>query len=382
MKQFLSFILAAIAGGLIAVGSMTFLQQEDSQPLSNPLPKLAATNTTTTSSNVPFDFKSAAAKAAPAVVHIKSKRTKAVTGNNSRSNNPFEFFFGEEPFGNPFGGSTPQQGMGSGVIYTADGYIITNNHVIDFADEYEVTLLDNRKFNATLVGTYSEADLAVLKIDAKGLPTIPLSNSDNAEIGEWVLAVGNPFDLGSTVTAGIISAKGRDINIIRSKDGGNAIESFIQTDAAVNPGNSGGALVDAEGNLLGINTAIATKTGSFAGYSFAIPINLANRIVDDIIENGSYRRAMLGVSISEIDNEFVQENNLNFTQGLIVQEVVAEGAADAAGIQAGDIIVAVNGKPTRTFPELQEVISSSKVGKEIQIRVYRNSNFKEVKVVL
>ncbi|MEL6945576.1 MAG: trypsin-like peptidase domain-containing protein, partial [Bacteroidota bacterium] len=244
-----------------------------------------------------------------------------------------------------------------------------------------VTLNDNRQFKATVIGTYPEADLAVLDIEAEGLPTLELANSDVADIGEWVLAVGNPFNLTSTVTAGIISAKGRSIDAIRSRQA-NGIESFIQTDAAVNPGNSGGALVDSEGKLLGINTAIATRTGSFAGYSFAIPINLVKRIVDDLIENGEFERVMLGVSVFEVDSDYAEEIGLDFTQGLVVSELVDGGAAQFSGVEKDDIIVAVNDRSITTFPELQEVISTMRNGDVVRLKIYRNGFYQEVEVRL
>ncbi|NJL76183.1 MAG: PDZ domain-containing protein [Saprospiraceae bacterium] len=324
-----------------------------------------------------FDFVEAAKIVTPTVVNIEAKQTKAVTSSRKpNSSSPFDLFFGDS-YGDYF--NVPKQGTGSGVIYAADGYIVTNNHVVEFADDITVTLSDNRSFKAQKVGTYPEADLAILKIEATGLPTLELANSDNALVGEWVLAVGNPFNLISTVTAGIISAKGRDINAIRDEST-TAIESFIQTDAAVNPGNSGGALVDAKGRLLGINTAIATQTGTFSGYSFAIPINLVKRIADDIIENGTYQRAMLGVTIFPLDNEYVTENNLNFSQGLVVQEVIDGGSAQYAGLLPKDIIVAINEKPVTSFPELQEAISTTKVNEVVKVKVYRAGDFEEVAV--
>ncbi|HMR43658.1 MAG TPA: trypsin-like peptidase domain-containing protein, partial [Saprospiraceae bacterium] len=258
-------------------------------------------------------------------------------------------------------------------------YIITNNHVVDFADEVEVNLNDNRKFKAKVIGTYPKADLAVIKIDAKNLPTIPMADSDRAKVGQWVLAVGNPFELTSTVTAGIISATGRDINIIQGRD---AIEAFIQTDAAVNPGNSGGALVDAQGHLLGINTAISTRTGVFEGYSFAIPINIVTRIADDIIKTGSYERPYLGVNISELDNDYADELGIKETQGVVIEELVDGGSAQFAGILPKDVVVAVNGKSIKNVPELQEVIGRSSVGDTLNLTVIRKGKRQEIPVKL
>jgi S1-C subfamily serine protease len=260
---------------------------------------------------------------------------------------------------------------------------VTNNHVVDFADDIEVALYDNRKFKAKKIGTYPKADLAVLKIEANALPVLKHADSDQSKVGQWVLAVGNPFDLTSTVTAGIISAKGRDINIIQARDGRNdAIESFIQTDAAVNPGNSGGALVDAMGRLLGINTAISTRTGVFEGYSFAIPINIVTRIVDDIIKNGSYQRPYLGVNIQELDADYAKELGVDISQGVVIETLVDGGSAQFAGLQPRDIIVSINGKGIKSVPELQEIISSSKVGDTLNVQVLRKGKKQEIAVRL
>jgi S1-C subfamily serine protease len=381
MKQLLSLISAGVIGGLIVFFGTQWSSQSPSVNLPIAQPMSMRSEAPATTVKVPFDFKEAARIATPAVVNIEAKQTAPSVKNDRRSGNPFDLFFGDFQL--------PKEGSGSGVIYTSDGYIITNNHVVSFANEIDVTLDDNRRFRAEVIGKYPEADIAVLKIEATGLPTLQLANSDNAEVGEWVLAVGNPFNLVSTVTAGIISARGRNINAIRGSMA-NAIESFIQTDAAVNPGNSGGALVDSEGRLLGINTAIATKTGTFAGYSFAIPINLAKRIADDIIENGGYQRAMLGVEVLDLTSKdpttvkILQGYNLDpsITQGVVVDKVVDGGAAQYAGILPRDIIVGLNGKIIRNFPELQEAVSSLRVGDIVEIKIYRGGKYstKEVKL--
>lgn len=307
----------------------------------------------------------------PAVVHIKAR---AVQPANDRSDNPFRFFFGDE-----FGGSQPKRGSGSGVFYTSDGYIVTNNHVVEFADEVEVTLYDNRTYTAKVIGTDEKTDLAVIKIEGNGFPALNFANSDEAEIGEWVLAVGNPFDLTSTVTAGIISAKGRSINLL---GGGRAIEAFIQTDAAVNPGNSGGALVDAEGNLLGINTAIATRTGVFSGYSFAIPVNLVRRIADDIIDYGSFKRAYLGVTISELDSEYAEQLGVDITQGVVIESLADGGSAQFAGLQPKDIIIGVDGRSIKAVPELQEIIGRAKAGDTVNLTINRRGEVMKLPVRL
>jgi S1-C subfamily serine protease len=243
----------------------------------------------------------------------------------------------------------------------------------------EVTLTDNRSYPAKVIGTDPKSDLAVIKIEGKGFPTVELANSDNVRIGEWVLAVGNPFELNSTVTAGIVSAKGRNISLL---GGGEAIESFIQTDAAVNPGNSGGALVDQEGRLVGINTAIATRTGVFQGYSFAIPINLVKRIADDIIKYGSYQRAYLGVSISELDGEYADQLGVRINQGVVIERIFNGGSAEYAGLAEKDIITAVDGVNVKSVPELQEYIGRSRVGDTVNLTINREGAVREVPVKL
>ena len=372
MKQMISFVFAGILGGAVTLGGFLCLNG-NWQKAHTEAPRFAkqVSNVNVAAGNgpnVPFDFTEAAAKATPAVVHISAKESVVAT-ENQRPQDPFSQFFGDDFFNSPlFGFNMPRQGTGSGVIYSQDGYIITNNHVVGFADEVEVTLSNNEKYTAEIIGTYPEGDLAVLKIDAKNLPTLRIADSDAAKIGEWVLAVGNPLELNSTVTAGIISARGRDINIIK---GQSAIESFIQTDAAVNPGNSGGALVDAYGRLLGINTAIATQTGYFEGYSFAIPINLATKIVDDIIENGSYERGFLGINIANVTGDLAKERNLKVVQGVLVDGVVDGGAAQYAGVLPDDVIIEVDTKTVRSTPDLLEVVGGMKAGDTVTLTIDR-----------
>lgn len=381
MKQFLSFFIAGLFGAVIALAGAAWLMPRLSPAtvLENAAPVQAGWLNAAPGVPVavPFDFTEPSERAMPAVVHISAKAES--TASRSRRNepyNPFREFFGEDFFfGNPFRG--PKAGTGSGVIYTSDGYIITNNHVVDFASTIEVTLYDNRKFPAKLVGADSKTDLAVLKIEANGLPTLEIADSDKAKVGQWVLAVGNPFDLTSTVTAGIISAKGRNLRILQDND---AIEAFIQTDAAVNPGNSGGALVNDRGQLLGINTAIATQTGSFAGYSFAIPSNLMRRIVDDLIEFGSFQRAYLGINIYDLDSESAKELKLDISQGVVIESLVDGGSAQFAGLQPKDVITAVDGRKIRSTPELQEIVSRAKAGDLLQVVVMRRGEEVEVPV--
>ena len=305
----------------------------------------------------PIDFSAAAEKVMPAVVNVTS-----ISRFKPRSRR-------EEVYMELFGRPRDNQSTGSGVIIGKQGYIVTNNHVIEGATEIEVTLYDRRKYKAELVGTDPSTDLAVLKIKAPNLPSVELSNSDETKIGEWVLAVGNPFDLNFTVTAGIVSAKGRNINILGNRKA--SIESFIQTDAAVNPGNSGGALVNAEGKLVGINTAIATPTGTYAGYSFAVPINLVKKVVGDLMEYGEVHRAYLGVMIMDVDSDFAKQEGLFVSQGVFVSELIDGGAAKDAGIKKGDVIVGIDGQNVRSVNELQEKVGSRDPGDTVRVKVKR-----------
>lgn len=383
MKQWTSLLAAATLGAVLALSGAWLLWPKPHIPATDAQALLTRNILWNTAPggapNTPFDFTASAEKAMPAVVHISASGPKpSASRGRPQPFNPFRDFFGDDFFfGNPFRG--PQSGTGSGVIYSSDGYIITNNHVVSFAETIEVTLYDNRKFTAKLVGADSKTDLAVLKIEANGLPTLELADSDKAKVGQWVLAVGNPFDLTSTVTAGIISAKGRNIKLLQDRD---AIEAFIQTDAAVNPGNSGGALVDDKGRLLGINTAIASQTGTFAGYSFAIPSNLMRRIVDDLIEFGSYQRAYLGINIYDLDSKAAEELKVNITQGVVIESLVDGGSAQFSGLQPKDIIVGVNGRPIRNTPELQEMVSRAKAGDVLNISILRKGKEMEVPVTL
>jgi Do/DeqQ family serine protease len=340
-----------------------------------------------TSNALPFDFTEAAENSMSSVVHIKAAESELLAQQRrqdqlkSNPRTPFDDFFGfDNFFGNGFRNPYPQKGSGSGVIISEDGYLVTNNHVVSFADEIIVTTYDKREFRATKIGTDPSSDLAVLKIDGDSFRPIQFGDSDEAKVGEWVLAVGNPFDyLTSTVTAGIISAKGRDIDIIKEQK---AIEEFIQTDAAINPGNSGGALVNIHGELIGINTAIATPTGAYAGYSFAIPSNLMKRIVDEIIESGSIERANLGVAGYDIDNELAKELNLTLTDGFYVDSVVDGSAAQFGGIYPGDIIIGLNDKDVEDFESLKSYLKFSKVGDEMNVIVNRQGEIKNIKVRL
>jgi S1-C subfamily serine protease len=284
----------------------------------------------------------------------------------------------------------PKQGTGSGVIISQDGYIVTNNHVIDFADEVKVNLTDGRKFTAKVVGKDPRTDLAVLKINQTGLPAIQKGNSDNLKIGEWVLAIGNPYDIGITVTAGIVSAKDKKLR----NDNPKSIEDFIQTDAVVNPGNSGGALVDATGKLVGINTAIQTRTGSYEGYSFAIPVTIMNKVVDDIIKTGSVQgstiatlpgaRPRLGIEMVN-DRYFKQattEQDINVEEGVFVADVEDGSPAQLAGIVPNDVIVKIEGNSVKNTQDVRDIISKSKVGDVVKVTVFRNNKTKVIPVTL
>ncbi|MEL7148851.1 MAG: Do family serine endopeptidase, partial [Bacteroidota bacterium] len=297
---------------------------------------------------------------------------------NSRGNQPsnslFDQFF-RDNFGEELrrGQQAPSRGAGSGVIVSEDGYIATNNHVIEDASEVKVVLGDNRTYDAKVVGRDPSTDLALLKIEENGLPTISYGNSEDIQIGEWVLAVGNPFEFRSTVTAGIVSAKGRNINILRDKNG-LQIESFIQTDAAVNPGNSGGALVNLKGELIGINTAIATQTGTFSGYSFAVPSNLVEKVIKDLKDYGVVQRALLGIRIIDVNAELAEAENLAVLKGIYVNDVNENSAAEEAGIESGDVIVRIGDKEVNSVAELQETVALNRPGDEITVTYLRGGD--------
>ncbi len=327
------------------------------------------------------DFTVAAGLSVQAVVHVKTETPMKMQQFGGFQNDPFfDYFFGRpQQAPNQQQKAPMQEGVGSGVIISTDGYIVTNNHVVDGSSDIEVTLNDNRTFKAKLIGTDPNTDLALLKIDAEKLPVLVFGNSDSLKVGQWVLAVGNPFNLTSTVTAGIVSAKARNINIINSKM---KIESFIQTDAAVNPGNSGGALVNTRGELVGINTAIASQTGSYAGYSFAIPVSIVQKVVTDIRKYGVVQRAILGVEIRDIDSKLAKEKDLKTLEGAYVGKVNEQSAAKAAGIKEGDIIDNVNGVNVKSSTELQEQIGRYHPGEKISITVVRNNKEEKLNVEL
>lgn len=316
------------------------------------------------------DFCDAAESAVEGVVYVKVvKRAK-----NYQPSNVLDLLFGYA--------RTPkdQVGMGSGVIISEDGYIVTNNHVIEGADEIEVTTYDNQLFKAKLVGTDPATDIALLKVETTTpLPNIPMGNSDDLRLGEWVLAIGSPYDLRSTITAGIVSAKGRSLP---NYDGKFRVESFIQTDAAVNPGNSGGALVNANGELVGINTSIVSLTGSYTGYSFAVPVSIVSKITDDLITFGEVRRAMLGISMQNINESIKQHYNLPTADGVLVVEVAQNSPAESAGIKIGDVIVEIDARPVLTGANVQELVSMHRPGEEMLVTVIREGARSDIIVKL
>ncbi len=365
---FIGLFSAAIgAAAALLVGKATSIGGGSEQHAPATFTSLLTSSNNTVAGAI--DFTEAAEKTVNAVVHVKTSYAQM------QSMSPFDYFFGFRGYQQP----QPVQGAGSGVILSEDGYIVTNNHVIDKAEKINVTLNDRRTFAAKLVGTDPSTDIAVLKIDTKDLPFIAMGNSDALRLGEWVLAVGNPLNLTSTVTAGIVSAKARNINILSDNF---KIESFIQTDAAVNPGNSGGALVNTRGELVGINTAIASQTGSYSGYSFAVPSTIVNKVVTDIIEFGVVQRAVLGVTLQELDSEVAQQLGINQVKGVLVQGVLEGGAAQLAKMQKGDVVLKVNDAEVNTVAQLQEQISKFRPNDQISLTVNRNNKTIYINVVL
>ena len=398
MKKFGLTLLTAFIGGAMALGTYKVIENkyasnmsfEDRQKVyftSNPSAPI-------TSSAGEVDFVQAAAAVTPAVVYIR------VTYQNDAGDDKQSEL--QQMFGNMFGQQMRPQGVqqasGSGVIISPDGYIVTNNHVVEKADKITVNTNDHRTFQAKVIGTDPNTDLALIKISATDLPIVKLGNSDDAKVGEWVLAVGNPFNLTSTVTAGIVSAKGRNIGIIGSQDDQNqnpfgrtsndgprtnkSIESFIQTDAAINPGNSGGALVNTKGELIGINSAIASQTGSYEGYGFAIPINLAKKVLNDIEKYGAVKRGYVGVSFTELNPDVAEQLKTSVTNGLYVRDIVPGGGAQEAGIKAGDVIVKVESTPVYESSDLQEHVGELQPGDKIHLTVLRDGSEKTFTVTL
>ena len=377
-KRLAGMFLMALAGSLIALFAYTKIVHprviiSAEQPQFGRLTKLTSGND---SNN--FDFTYAADKTIHAVVHVKTTTTESPASGGSF----YDFFFGDRMYQQK---PQPVSGFGSGVIISNDGYIVTNNHVIDGAEKVEVTLNNKHSYTAVVIGRDPDSDIAVIKIKESNLPFITYGNSDEIKVGEWVLAVGNPYNLTSTVTAGIVSAKARNLNILAARDQGRGnypIESFIQTDAAVNPGNSGGALVNTRGELIGINTAIASPTGSYIGNSFAIPATIVKKVVSDIIEYGKVQRALLGVSIKDIDEDLSRDKKLDKMEGVYVAGIAKDGSAEAAGIKEGDIILSVNNVEVNSTSELQEQISRYRPNDKVNVVINRENKKQQISVTL
>lgn len=368
-KQLLVSLGAAIIGGLIAVLAYSAIIDNKEKIRIAQIKEPVSMVNLTAGLDSSTDFTYAAEKTINAVVNVKTQSTV-------QYRNPiYEFFYGDRYQGE----QEPVMGIGSGVIITADGYIVTNNHVVENSDKVSVTLNDKREYEAKVVGTDHSTDLALLKIDEESLPFITFGNSDLLKVGEWVLAVGNPFNITSTVTAGIVSAKGRSMQIIEDQY---RIESFIQTDASVNRGNSGGALVNLRGEMIGINTAIVSPTGGNVGISFAIPSSIVQKVVKDLIEFGTVQRAIMGVSISDITAELAREKGLDQLEGVYVNEVNDNSAAKDAGIESGDVITEINGVEVKSPSELQEMVGRYRPGEKINVLVKRKDKTKQIVVTL
>lgn len=387
MKRIGGILLIALLGGLISVGIYRIFDKKEShvshfgeeslnvQKASFNRPLSSAASYTPA---VLPDFTTAAENTINAVVHIKTEY--------QRKSNLYDYFF---DFNDLFGNhqerdrySMPYKGSGSGVIISDDGYIVTNNHVVQGADLIEVVLNDKRTYEAEVIGTDPSTDLALIKIDEDGLSFVNYGNSGTVKIGEWVLAVGNPFNLTSTVTAGIVSAKARNINILGNIGDVNSIESFIQTDAAVNRGNSGGALVNTKGELIGINAAIASNTGFYSGYSFAIPVNIVKKVVEDLLNYGQVQRAYIGVSILELGSVIAKENGITETKGVYVAGTAKNGAAEEVGIKEGDIITQIEGTEVNHTSELLEIVSQYRPGDNISLVINRDGKSLNLSVTL
>lgn len=385
-KQFfIGMLLAALIGGVVALAGVNFLIKPqnadtfDEKQQASFVNMLSGENFTIPDG---INFVASAQIVTPAVVHVKSQ--VAYTPRSQRD--PIQEFFGfPDPRGEqgPRGGNMPIS-SGSGVIISPDGYIVTNNHVIDGATKVDISLDNNKRYEATIIGTDPTTDLALLKIEDTNLPFVKFGDSDQTKIGEWVLAVGNPFDLNSTVTAGIISAKARNINILRDVENNLQIESFLQTDAVVNPGNSGGALVNLAGELIGINTAIATRTGTFSGYSFAVPSTLVKKVMDDLMKYGAVQRGLLGVSIQSVSPELADYLDKKFPvdQGVYVGGVNENSAGQEAGLKEGDIIISVDGKAVNNVSMLQEMVARKRPGDKVEVEYLRDGQKTKVTATL
>ncbi len=370
MKSLIKTLGAAALGGVVALGSYTYFIQEEikptyvvEKPATEQFLPVSNTNYTGSTEIAGVDFTEAAQKTVNSVVHVINKTVTRAPQSMA------DMVYGRVPYREAIG-------TGSGVIISADGYIVTNNHVIDNAKEIQVTLNNKRTYVADLVGTEPSSDIALLKINTEEpLPYVVFANSDQVKIGEWALAVGNPFNLTSTVTAGIISAKGRDLDNTDRQ-----MQSFIQTDAAVNPGNSGGALVNTNGELIGINTAIASRTGSYVGYSFAVPSNNARKIIEDLMEYGMVQKGMLGITGRDLNSAVAQELNISLTEGIFIADVVSGSGADKGNLRSGDIITKLDGIKIRTFADLSGYVATKNPGDVVLVEISRDNKRRELEV--
>ncbi len=373
MKKIASLVFVSVLGGVFTLSTYLFFFNKEDKTIQiisqEDIPSIVQTSNSTNNSSInslTIDFTDTAQKTVDVVVHVKNTAIKTVI-------DPYaQLFYGRRNAERQFA----QVGTGSGVIISPDGYIVTNNHVIKGATNLEITLNNNKKYKATIIGTDNKSDIALLKIEAEDLPYITFGDSNTVKIGEWVLAVGNPYNLTSTVTAGIVSAKARDLKGNMKQD------SFIQTDAAVNPGNSGGALVNVKGELIGINTAISSKTGAFVGYSFAVPSNIAKKVVEDLLEFGSVQHAILGVNGTELNGNNSRDLNMDTSEGFYVSDVVPNSGAAVAGIQSGDVIIKLDNVKISTFSDLSGYIGTKEPNDLVKVTLLRNGNEIDLQVKL
>jgi len=371
-RRFLGLFVVAVLGAMVAIIVYARLFKPGATLVEVPSENnVHYVNLPGVTSGSALDFTGAVEQSIDAVVHVKTKEFRESQGNSL-----YELFFGEQNNGE----APPILGFGSGVIISNKGYIVTNNHVIYGSDEVVVVLNDKREYNATVIGADPNTDLALLKVEAEELRALKFGDSDELRLGEWVLAIGNPYNLTSTVTAGIVSAKARNLPFLRTQEF--SIESYIQTDAAVNPGNSGGALINTRGELIGINTAIATRNGAFVGYSFAIPVSIVHKVVTDLMEYGEVQRAIIGVTIATVTADLAAEMNISEIAGVYVSSVRPESAAKAAGIKEGDVIISIDEIRVNSSAELQETVSKYRPGEEVKVILRRDGKLKQFDVVL
>jgi len=368
----LGLFVVAVLGAMVAIIVYARVFQPEARVVEVPVEnKMHYVNLPGVASGSALDFTAAVDQTIDAVVHVKTKVFREYQVNPL-----YEFFFGEQQGGE----APPILGFGSGVIISSKGYIVTNNHVIDGSDEVVVVLNNKQEYNAQVIGADPNTDLALVKIEADGLSPLLFGDSDALRLGEWVLAIGNPYNLTSTVTAGIVSAKARNLPFLRTAEF--SIESFIQTDAAVNPGNSGGALINTRGELVGINTAIASRNGAFVGYSFAIPVTIVEKVVEDLIEYGEVQRAILGVEIADVTADLAEKERIDKIEGVYVAAVREDGAARKAGIKEKDIIISIDDTRVNSSAELQEVVSKYRPGQEVKVVIKRDGNLKQFDLIL